>query len=119
MAYSTLNPPILLARGMGTLTSTLGALMYSTAQTSNAAVRGGTGLWVYHSSDPSTTIVGTLSYFTNGLDLGMKNGDIIFTVSVASGGSTAACLMGISALVTTNSTAGFGIATGTQLLSTQ
>jgi hypothetical protein len=119
MAYSTLNPPLLLARGLGTQTSTLAALLYSTAQTSNAAVRGGTGLWIYQSSDPSTTVVGTLSYFTNGLDLGMKNGDCIIVQSVSSGGSTANLLMGISALVTTNSTAGFGIATGTQLLSTQ
>jgi hypothetical protein len=125
-ASSVANPPILLARGMGQVTSTSGNLLYSTAATSQStssagfpAVTGGTGLWYYASSDPSTTIVGTLSYFTDGLQLGMRNGDLIFMLAPSSGGSTGTVLLGIAALMSTNSTAGFGVVTGTQILSTQ
>jgi hypothetical protein len=49
----------------------------------------------------------------------MKNGDLIFMLAPSSGGSTGTVLLGISALMTTNSTQGFSVVTGTQLLSTQ
>jgi hypothetical protein len=104
---------------MATQNSSAAALLYSTAATSYATAAGGTGLWLYQSSDPTTTIVGTLSYFTDGLQLGMKNGDTIICQAATSGGSTAGFLMGIAALVSTNSTAGFSVATGSLLLSTQ
>lgn len=116
---SVANPPILLARGMGTLTNASGNLLYSTASTSYDKVAGGTGLWIYQSTDPTTTIVGTLTYFTDGLQLGMRNGDVIICQSVTSAGSTSSLLMGMATLVTTNSTNGFSVATGSLMLSTQ
>ena len=118
-ATSAQSLPVLLVRGLGTQNSTAAALLYSTASTSYMAVAGGTGLWVYSSVDPTTTIVGTLNYFTDGLQLGMKNGDVIICQSQTSGGSTSSLLMGIGTLVTTNSTAGFSVATGSLMLSTQ
>ena len=118
-ATSARNLPVLLVRGLGTQTSTAAALLFSTASTSYDKVTGGTGLWVYQSSDPTTTIVGTLNYFTDGLQLGMKNGDVIICQAATSGGSTAGFLMGMACLVTTDSTNGFGVATGSLMLSTQ
>ena len=125
-ASSAANPPMLLARGMGQVTSTNGNLLYSTAATSQStsaasfpALTGGTGLWYYQSVDPTTTIVGTTGYFTDGLQLGMRNGDIIFCLSPSSGGSTATVRLGIAALMSTDSTAGFSVVTGSLMLSTQ
>lgn len=118
------NAPILLVRGMGQISSSVGDLLYSTVNTSAAksnaqiALGGGTGLWYYQSSDPSTTVVGTVNYFTDGQQLGMRNGDIMFLLAPSSGGSTTV-LLGIAALQTSNTTAGFGLQVGTQLLSTQ
>lgn len=115
------NPPINLVRGLGQMASTNANMLYSTASTSYsvAALNGGSGLWYYQSSDPSTTIVGTVGYFSDGLNLGMKNGDIIFMLSATSGGSTSSALLGIAALLSTNPSSGFSVCTGTQLLSTQ
>ena len=117
-ATSVSNPPILLARGMGQQTNASGNLFYSTASTSYDKVSGGTGLWVYQSTDPTSTIVGTVTYFTDGLQLGMRNGDIVFCQSVTSAGSTSSFLMGAATLFTTNSTAGFSAATGSIMYST-
>jgi hypothetical protein len=55
MAYSTQNPPMLMANGVG----------------------GAMRLWFYKSADPIAT-VNTANYFTNGGDLGLKVGDPIF-----------------------------------------
>lgn len=118
-ASSVSNPPILLARGMGQVTNASGNLFYSTAASSYSVFNGGTGLWYYASTDPTTTIVGTLNYFTDGLQLGMRNGDLIYTVSATAAGTTAGMLLGCAMLVSTNSTAGFSVATGTLMLSTQ
>ena len=125
-ASSIANPPILLARGMGQLGSTVGNLLYSTGTTDTTtssvtfgALTCGTGLWYYASSDPSTTIIGTRGYFSDGQALGMRNGDLIFMLAPSSGGSTGTVLLGISALMTTNASSGFTCVTGTQILSTQ
>ncbi len=116
-ASSVANPPINLIRGVAQQ-SPGGSLFYSTASTSYAAVAGGNGLWYYQSTDPTSTIIGSATYFTDGLQLGMRNGDVIFCMAVTSAGATAGPLLGIGALVTTNSTAGFSISTGTALYST-
>lgn len=125
-ASSVANPPILLARGMGQITSTSANLLYSTGTTDTStssvtfgALTGGIGIWYYASSDPSTTIIGTRGYFSDGQQLGMRNGDLIFMLAPSSGGSTATVLLGISALATTNASSGFSLVTGTQILSTQ
>jgi hypothetical protein len=56
MAYSTSNPPRLIAQGI-------------------AAGRE----WLYQSSDPSTTVDDT-DYFSNGYNLGMRVGDKLTSV---------------------------------------
>jgi len=118
-ASSVSNPPINLVRGMAPTLNASGNLLYSTASSSPSVVQGGNGIWHYMSTDPTTTIVGTLNYFTDGLQLGMRNGDVIYCVSVSSAGSTSSLLMGIGVLATTNSTAGFSVGTGSLMLSTQ
>lgn len=55
MAYSTENPPTLMIGGIG----------------------GGPQQWSYSSADPHGT-VDTVGYFTDGLERGMKEGDIMF-----------------------------------------
>lgn len=56
MAYATTNPPKLLVPSMGS---------------------GQPSLWVYTSTDVHTDVDAT-GYFTNGSDLGLKVGDIMF-----------------------------------------
>lgn len=57
MPYSTSNPPFLLAQGVG----------------------GARKVWFYASTD-APSAVDASGYFTNGWDLGMRAGDIIFVV---------------------------------------
>ena len=116
-ATSAQNPPMLLFRPMAHVSTTNADLFYSSAATSPATFRGGCGLWIYQSSDPTSTIIGTTTYFTDGLRLGMRNGDVMFCVSASSAGG-ADRQMGIGMLFSTNSTAGFSISTGTALYST-
>ena len=59
MAYATTNPPIKLSQGIGG---------------SNAGT-----LWHYSSDDVSTDVDAS-GYFTDGDDLGMKVGDVVFSV---------------------------------------
>jgi hypothetical protein len=56
MAYATSNPPRL-------VTTTIGATPFQ--------------LWVYRSTDAAAT-VDTANYFTNGGDLGIRVGDLIY-----------------------------------------
>lgn len=56
MAYSTSNPPKLVVPGMGT---------------------SGVSLWAYASTDVHTDVDAT-GYFSNGKDLGMRVGDLVF-----------------------------------------
>lgn len=55
MAYSASTPPALLVQRIG----------------------GNSAIWGYRSVDDAATVRGA-NYFTNGLDLGMKAGDIVF-----------------------------------------
>lgn len=63
MAYSTSNPPAKLA--VGTLDGTAGP-----------------AIWVYKSADAIGTVKGA-SYFSNGYDLGMNVGDVMFVYDTA------------------------------------
>lgn len=56
MAYSTATPPRLLMQGVGGV---------------------GPNFWTYRNTDADTAVDGA-SYITNGGDLGMKVGDILF-----------------------------------------
>lgn len=112
-ATSVANPPICIARGMGHLASSTG----NAGVIGSVGPNGGTGLWYYASVDPSSSIVGTVNYFTDGLQLGMRTGDIIMAAYTSSVQSTTV-LLGIGILGTTNSTAGFSMMTGSMMYST-
>ena len=105
-ATSLSNPPIQLARGVGNIVNQSGAVAGSTAQ----PLVGGCGLWFYSSTDGTTLLQGT-AYFTDGAQLGMRNGDILINVASTAVGSTTGG-MGIGVLLTTNSTAGFNVGVG-------
>ena len=106
-ASSLANPPINLTRAWGNTVNQSGMVIAST----NLAIGGGNGLWFYSSTDATTAIGANLAYFTDGLQLGMRNGDILFNVAASSIGSTTVT-MGVAILGTTNSTAGFTVMTG-------
>lgn len=57
MAYATSNPPALLIPRVG----------------------GGFNIWVYKSTD-AATVVRVTGYITNGVDLGMKAGDLVIAI---------------------------------------
>lgn len=59
MAYSTANPPQLINSGIGRATRQI---------------------WLYVSADAAAT-VDTTNYITNGGDLGLKVGDIVYVVN--------------------------------------
>jgi hypothetical protein len=102
---SSANPPILLARSLGSINNTYGQVVGSTT---DPAVRGGAGLWYYATTDGSTDCQAT-AYFTDGKALGMRNGDCILIASATAAGSTTLGL-GVGILLTTNSSAGFNVA---------
>lgn len=58
MAYSTSNPPVLISQSLGG---------------NHGAV------WLYKSADDDATVNGA-SYFSNGVTLGMKVGDIVLVI---------------------------------------
>ena len=73
-ASSVANPPIQIARGLA------GGILGSSVQ--------GTGLWFYSSTDLSSQL-STANYFTDGLFLGMRVGDVVIGALGGSIGSTA------------------------------
>lgn len=113
-ASSLANPPINLVRGIGAIMNQSGNRLGSAANAvtsvaSTNAFSGGTGLWYYCSSD-GATIACSAGYFTDGLALGMRVGDILFNVVQSSYGTSPA--LAIQVLGTTNSTAGFNAVAG-------
>lgn len=71
---SVANPPIELLNSLG------GQLNRPTA---------GTAVWYYNSTNSSTEF-STANFFTDGYQLGMKAGDIVFCVYTTSAGSSSA-----------------------------
>lgn len=66
MAYSTSNPPKLVASGIG---------------------GGGVRLWIYNSTDLPAAVAAA-DYFSDGDHRGMRVGDIVFVTVTASGDTT-------------------------------
>jgi hypothetical protein len=117
-ASSLQNLPFNLVNGIATQGSPVAATLFkATAATSPDTFSGGMGLWMYQSSDPTSTITGTATYFTDGLQLGMRNGHAIICQAATSLGSTV-FLMGLGILYSTNSTAGFSVVPGGIMYST-
>lgn len=84
-----------------------GQILGSSLHTTAAFAGGGFQIWKYNSSDASTLLQGA-GYFTDGLALGMRIGDILIHARQSSLGTSPTMVMGV--LVTTDSTAGFNIA---------
>lgn len=71
-------------------------------------------VWMYASSHPSTD-VSELNFFTDGLQLGMRSGDALMSISWTTLGSSAEILWGVVNSVTT---AGASLSTSARLTST-
>jgi len=111
-ASSLANPPVNLVRAFGNTVNQSGMVIGTT----NLQTGGGNGLWHYSSTDTMATIISNLAYFTDGQQLGMRMGDVIF-VANASTVASSAVTMGIGLLGTTNSTAGWTIMTAGNIAS--
>lgn len=99
------NPPIaFFSGGVSPFSNVNNAVIGSTS----APIFGGNRLWMYSSTD-GTTLLQASGYFTDGLTLGMRNGDVMIAQCSTAVGSTTVGL-GIGILMTTNSTAGFNLA---------
>ena len=105
------NPPICISGGglAQPQRNTYNGVLSPTTAQSTAAYVGGGNLWYYRSSD-SSTIACSAGYFTDGLQLGMKTGDAMIYVHQTSYGTSPDIAFGV--LVSSNSTAGFNMATG-------
>ena len=101
-ASSVANPPILIARGLA------GGILGSSVQ--------GTGLWFYSTTDLSS-VLSTGSYFTDGLFLGMRVGDVVIGAAGGSIGSTAQ--FAYQGLIMTATTAGCALSTAATQTSSQ
>jgi hypothetical protein len=81
MAYSSTNPPALVSQRIG----------------------GGPALWIYKSSDESSVSVTATKYFANGEALGMRVGDLVFSISTTAGTSALFTICAISSISSTGS----------------
>jgi len=104
------NPPVNLTNAIGRHINTYNGVLSPTTAQSTAPYVGGPGnIWYYRSSD-SSTIACSVGYFTDGLSLGMRSGDLMIYVHQTSYGTSPDLAMGV--LVTSNSSAGFNMAVG-------
>ena len=108
-ASSVANPPRLIIRAGPSIPNTTGL----TTGTANQHLQGG-GLW-YYASTNLTTDVNASAFFTDGLELGMKPGDILLNVQFSSAGSSVELMI---ATVTGVSTSGATVSTGGSITST-
>lgn len=108
-ASSVANPPICITGGGLSPSLNASANVLGSSLQSTAPYVGGNSIWRYTSSDASTLLQG-VGYFTDGLALGMKIGDVLINVRQSSLGTSPSVVMGV--LVTTDSTAGFNLALG-------
>ncbi len=81
MAYSSTNPPALVSQRIG----------------------GGPAMWIYKSSDESAESVTAAKYFANGEALGMRVGDLVFSISTTAGTSALLSICTISSISSTGS----------------
>lgn len=124
-ASSVNNPPVQviqhLAQGGFTTAPATGVNLGSTQIGSTlGSVPGralGGNFWYYASTDVSSAVLASSAYFSDGLSLGMKPGDVIFVIGCSSLGSSATLSIG---LITQVSTLGAGcVSTGSYLSSTR
>ena len=108
---SLANPPRQIAHGGSPIVNQSGNLLgiSGTSIASTLPFVGGTSLWYYCSSD-SATIASSPAYFTDGLALGMRSGDVMLVVNQSSYGTSPSFSIGV--IGTSNSTAGFNLVIG-------
>lgn len=83
MSYSVTNPPALVSQRIGD----------------------GPAIWIYKSADDDATVNGA-NYFTNGLALGMRAGDIVLVVDTGSSNKVSLC--GVAESSADGATTAFG-----------
>lgn len=105
MAYSTSNPPFCVTEAR------FGGLAANSTSVYNRAPN----MWMYNTSD-GTTAVSSPGYFTNGKQLGMRYGDVLFAVSASTESSTGH-QVSIGVLYSSNSSAGWNTSTDSRLTS--
>ena len=81
MSYSSTNPPALVSQRIG----------------------GGPAMWIYKSSDESAEAVTAAKYFANGEALGMRVGDLVFSITTTAGTSALFSICTISSISSTGS----------------
>jgi hypothetical protein len=121
VASSLQNPPRSLVGPFASNQPIAGSTAYlqsniSTAANANNAPGGGGGnLWIYNSTN-LTTDLKAANFFSDGFYIGMRPGDIVMGAQIAtSDGTTIVTYM---AAITSVSTAGASLSTGTILTST-
>ena len=112
-ASSLRNPPIKIAGGIAPTLNTRGLVVGTTSLVSG----GGNSLWIYSSTDTQANILADTAYFTDGHELGMRNGDWLLN-SYASTVASTTVSGGLALLGSTNSTAGYTIMTAALITST-
>ena len=108
-ASSVTNPPRLLIPALGGVANTTGLTTGAHVQASQ-----GGQLWFYSSTNLSTDLF-VSNFFTDGLELGMRPGDIVIGNQFSSAGSSVETYI---ASVTGVSTSGATLSTGGSLTST-
>jgi len=107
-ATTVSNPPMLMARGMGSGFQTTGGSSAGVA----AGVGSGCGMWMYASTNSSTEVIAA-NFFSDGYALGMRVGDIVFCAG-ATGSSGLLCIHTVAAA----STAGVSLSSAGGITST-
>ncbi len=110
-ASSVANPPRVLIPSFSGISNTTNL---STANGANAYREQGGGVWLYSSSHGSTETMDS-NFFTDGKELGMKPGDLLFGVQWTTAGSSQVIYFGVLDAV---STAGTNLSTGGTVTST-
>lgn len=115
-ASSLANPPRNLIVDMSSPpvgAAVAGSSVLSTANPAGPGTQGG-GLWYYNSTNLTTDITQP-GFFSDGLQLGMRPGDLVFGVQFSSAGSTVTTFQGAVASVTST---GASLSTGSLMTST-
>jgi hypothetical protein len=121
-ASSVANPPQLIAGPFAQNPFQTGSTMFLTTQGSTAAQNTnnsggrsmGAQLWTYVSTNETTDVTGA-NFFVDAAYIGMRAGDLVMGAWFTSQGSSAVCFLG---LITSVSTAGASLSTGSLITST-
>ena len=100
------NPPQLLVGAQGS----------TEASPTSTSVAAGRNLWYYNSTNTKANMEG-VGFFTDGNELGMRTGDIVFAPTYTTQSATGHILI-IGMVFSSNTTAGFNLSTDANISST-